>query len=48
MHLTFVPPVKIPPRAPFGPSVVLKAGMPFDGMDRDLQKSAATSSETFL
>jgi hypothetical protein len=44
---TFVPPVKIPPRAPFGPSEVLNAGIPFEGMDLDLQKSAATKSETF-
>lgn len=44
--LTFVPPVNIPPRAPFGPSVVLNAGTPLDGMDLDLQKSAATRSET--
>jgi hypothetical protein len=45
---TFVPPVKIPPRAPFGPSEVLNAGTPFEGMDLDLQKSAATKSETFV
>jgi hypothetical protein len=43
-----VPPVKIPPRAPFGPSVVLKAGIPLLGIDFDLQKSPATKSETFV
>lgn len=43
---TLVPPTKIPPRAPFGPSLVLAAGTPFEGMDFVLQKSAAVRSET--
>lgn len=44
--LTFVPPTKIPPRAPLGPSVVLIDGMPFSGMAFVLQKSAAVRRET--
>lgn len=44
-HLTFVPPTKIPPRAPFGPSLVFAAGMPFSAMAVVLQKSAAVSKE---
>lgn len=44
---TLVPPTKIPPRAPFGPSVVLMAGIPFSGMAFVLQKSAAVSKETW-
>jgi hypothetical protein len=44
--LTFVPALKIAPRAPFGPSLVLNAAIPFGGIDLDLQKSAATRSET--
>jgi hypothetical protein len=44
--LTFVPPENIPPRAPLGPSEVLNAGMPFEGIDWDLQKSAAHKSDT--
>jgi hypothetical protein len=48
MSLTFVPALKIAPRAPFGPSLVLKAGIPFSGIDLDLQKSAAVRSETYL
>jgi len=44
--LTFVPPTKIPPRAPFGPSVVLIEGMPFSGIAFVLQKSAAVRRET--
>lgn len=43
---TFVPPVKTPPRAPFGPSDDLKAGIPLEGIDFDLQKSAATRRDT--
>lgn len=31
---------------PFGPSDVLNAGTPLEGIDFDLQKSAATSRET--
>jgi hypothetical protein len=46
IFLTFVPALNIAPRAPFGPSLVLNAGMPFDGNDVDLQKSAALRSET--
>jgi hypothetical protein len=45
--LTLVPALKIAPRAPFGPSLVLKAGIPFAGMALDLQKSAATRRETY-
>jgi hypothetical protein len=45
---TFVPPTKIPPRAPFGPSEVLTAGMFLEGMDFVLQKSAAVSKDTLL
>lgn len=30
--LTRVPALKIPPRAPLGPSEVLMAGIPFDGI----------------
>ncbi len=45
---TFVPPTKILPRAPFGPSVVLAAGMPLAGMDFVRQKSAAVRSDTFV
>lgn len=47
-NFTFVPPVNIPPRAPFGPSDVLNAGIPFEGIAFDLQKSAATRRETFV
>lgn len=47
MVLTFVPALKIAPRAPFGPSLVLKAGIPFSGIAFDLQKSAAVRSETY-
>jgi hypothetical protein len=43
---TLVPALNIAPRAPLGPSLVLKAGIPFSGIDFDLQKSAAVSSET--
>lgn len=32
---------------PFGPSEVLNAGIPLDRIDFDLQKSAATSRETW-
>lgn len=42
---TLVPPTKIPPLAPFGPSEVLIAGIPFSGMAFVLQKSAAVSKE---
>jgi hypothetical protein len=35
--LTFVPALKIAPRAPLGPSEVLKAGIPFEGIAVDLQ-----------
>lgn len=31
---------------PFGPSEVLNAGIPLEGRDLDLQKSAATNKET--
>jgi hypothetical protein len=44
--LTFVPPTKMPPRAPFGPSVVLTAGTFFSGIAFVLQKSAAASRDT--
>lgn len=44
--LTFVPALKMAPRAPFGPSEVLKAGMFFDGIAVDLQWSAALRRET--
>lgn len=40
--LTFVSALKIAPRAPLGPSLILNAGTPFEGIDFDLQKSAAT------
>jgi hypothetical protein len=43
---TLVPPTKMPPRAPLGPSVVLMAGIPLSGIAFVLQKSAAVSSET--
>lgn len=46
MDITFVPPTKMPPRAPFGPSLVFAAGMAFEGMAFVLQKSAAVSKET--
>ena len=46
LKLTLVPAENIPPRAPFGPSEVLNAGMPFEGIDFDLQKSPATRRET--
>jgi len=46
--LTFVPAVKIPPRAPLGPSEVLNAGIPFEGIAFDLQKSAATRRDTLF
>lgn len=32
---------------PFGPSEVLNAGIPLEGIDFDLQKSAATNRETW-
>ena len=41
-----VPPTKMPPRAPFGPSLVLMAGMPFEGIALVLQKSAAVRRDT--
>lgn len=44
---TFVPPTKIPPLAPFGPSLVLMAGMSLEGMAFVLQKSAAVRRDTF-
>ncbi len=44
--LTLVPPTKMPPRAPFGPSLVLTAGMFLDGIDFVLQKSAAVRRDT--
>jgi hypothetical protein len=44
---TFVPPTKIPPRAPFGPSLVLMAGILFSGIAFVLQKSAAVRRETY-
>lgn len=47
MH-TFVPALNIAPRAPLGPSLVLKAGILFSGIDFDLQKSAAVSKETYF
>ena len=43
---TLVPPTKMPPLAPLGPSEVLMAGMPLSGMDFVLQKSAAVSRDT--
>lgn len=43
-----VPPTKMPPLAPFGPSEVLMAGMPFSGIDFVLQKSAAVSRDTYV
>lgn len=43
---TFVPPTKMPPRAPLGPSLVFIAGIRFSGMDFVLQKSAAVRRET--
>lgn len=45
---TFVPALKIAPRAPLGPSLVLNADIPFVGMALDLQKSAATRRETYI
>lgn len=42
---TFVPPTKILPRAPFGPSLVFAAGIPFSLIALVLQKSAAVSRE---
>lgn len=42
---TFVPPTKIPPRAPFGPSLVFAAGIPFSLIALVLQKSAAVRRE---
>jgi hypothetical protein len=45
--LTFVPALKIAPRAPLGPSLVLNAGIPLEGRAFDLQKSAATKRETY-
>lgn len=42
---TFVPPTKIPPRAPFGPSLVFAAGTPFSLIALVLQKSAAVRRE---
>lgn len=44
--LTLVPPTKIPPRAPFGPSEAFIAGMFFSGMAFVLQKSAAVRRDT--
>lgn len=44
--LTLVPPTKMPPRAPFGPSVALIAGIFFSGIALVLQKSAAVSRDT--
>jgi len=46
LFLTFVPALKMAPRAPFGPSEVLKAGILFDGIAVDLQWSAARRRET--
>ena len=43
---TFVPALKMAPRAPLGPSLVLNFGMPFDGIAVDLQKSLALRRET--
>ena len=40
-----VPPTKILPRAPFGPSVVLADGIPFSGIAFVRQKSQAVRSE---
>jgi hypothetical protein len=42
---TFVPPTKMPPRAPLGPSLVFTAGMFLEGIAFVLQKSAAVSKE---
>lgn len=47
VEATFVPALKMAPRAPLGPSEVLNAGTPFSGMAFDLQKSAAVKSETW-
>lgn len=40
-----MPPTKIPPRAPLGPSLVFAAGIPFSLIALVLQKSAAVSRE---
>lgn len=45
VQLTFVPPTKMPPRAPLGPSLVFTAGMFLEGIALVLQKSAAVSKE---
>lgn len=47
-RLTLVPPTKIPPRAPFGPSLVFTAGMFLEGMALLLQKSAAVRREIWI
>ena len=44
---TGVPSLKKAPLAPFGPSVVLIEGMPFEGIATVRQKSCAVSRETF-
>lgn len=41
-----MPPTKMPPRAPLGPSDVLMAGMFLAGIDLVRQKSAAVRRET--
>lgn len=46
-NLTFVPALKNSPRAPFGPSLVLIEGMPFEGIETVLHISAALRRETF-
>src|SRR5215211_2337440 len=44
----FTPPTKLPPpRAPFGPSVTLMAGMPSHSMGTVIQKLAPDRRETF-
>lgn len=42
-----MPPTNVSPRAPFGPSLVLAAGIPFGPIATVLQKSAAVSKETY-
>lgn len=44
--LTLVPPTKMPPRAPVGPSDALIAGIFFSGIALVLQKSAAVRRDT--